>query len=235
MEGERAVIWSQRGATRESNMTVASLNHLYMDTSFTTGPVQCDPETCEIMRKTINFKDIKGLDDSLQVRSPGAFAGGLDADPFISFSLVQIHDGRGWEWMEWAFPSPHVLSLVGSQVRPRRMPLRNHTDHFPFLQIHRLPRVVCRSRPTLGPVRRSLARSSNHPSDASRSYVPIKVDYSDLYDTLAFFIGTPEGQGGHDSLAEKIGENGRVWAQEYWRTVDMACAPLYLFPGLGGC
>lgn len=69
MEGDRQVIWSQRGATRESNMTIASLNRLYMDTSFTTGPVQCDPETCEIMAKTINFKDIKGLDDSLQVRS----------------------------------------------------------------------------------------------------------------------------------------------------------------------
>ena len=37
----------------------------------------------------------------------------------------------------------------------------------------------------------------------SPSYVPIKVDYSDMYDVLAFFIGTPDGQGGHDSLAEK--------------------------------
>lgn len=67
MEGEKDVIWSQRGATKESTIAIEKLNHLYMDTSFTTGPVQCDPETCEIMSKTMDFKDIKGLDDSLQV------------------------------------------------------------------------------------------------------------------------------------------------------------------------
>jgi hypothetical protein len=67
MEGEKDVIWSQRGATKQTTIAVEKLNHLYMDTSFTTGPVQCDPETCEIMSKTMDFKDIKGLDDSLQV------------------------------------------------------------------------------------------------------------------------------------------------------------------------
>ena len=60
---------------------------------------------------------------------------------------------------------------------------------------------------------------------SSHSYVPIKVDYSDLYDTMAFFIGTPDGQGSHDSIAEKLGENGRVWAKEHWRKVDMAYVP----------
>ena len=68
IDGEKAVIWSQRGAVRESNMTVSSLNHLYMDTAFAGRPEQCDPETCEIMRKTIEFKGLVGLDDSNQVR-----------------------------------------------------------------------------------------------------------------------------------------------------------------------
>jgi len=39
---------------------------------------------------------------------------------------------------------------------------------------------------------------------------------------MAFFIGTPDGQGGHDSLAEKIGASGKRWAKEYWRRADMA-------------
>jgi len=43
-----------------------------------------------------------------------------------------------------------------------------------------------------------------------------------LYDIMAFFIGTPDGQGGHDSLAEKIGASGKRWAKEYWRRADMA-------------
>lgn len=40
---------------------------------------------------------------------------------------------------------------------------------------------------------------------------------------MAFFVGTPDGQGGHDSLAEKIGEAGRQWARDFWRFEDMAC------------
>ena len=56
-----------------------------------------------------------------------------------------------------------------------------------------------------------------------RSYVPIKVDYSDVYDVMAFFVGMPNGQGSHDSLAQKIGEAGRQWAKDYWRYADMAC------------
>lgn len=57
------------------------------------------------------------------------------------------------------------------------------------------------------------------------SYVPIKIDYSDIYDTMAYFVGTPEGQGGHDSIAEKMGEQGRQWTKKYWRRADMAFVP----------
>lgn len=52
--------------------------------------------------------------------------------------------------------------------------------------------------------------------------MPIKVDYSDVYDVMAFFVGMPNGQGSHDSLAQKIGEAGRQWAKDYWRYADMA-------------
>ncbi|KPV75135.1 glycosyltransferase family 90 protein [Rhodotorula graminis WP1] len=53
-------------------------------------------------------------------------------------------------------------------------------------------------------------------------YVPVKVDYSDLYPVLAFFKGAPEdGRGGHDELAERIAAQGKQWADENWRWVDM--------------
>ncbi|GAA5838080.1 hypothetical protein JCM9279_004120 [Rhodotorula babjevae] len=53
-------------------------------------------------------------------------------------------------------------------------------------------------------------------------YVPVKTDYTDLYPILAFFKGAPEdGQGGHDALAERIAAQGKQWAEENWRWVDM--------------
>ncbi|KAM0753173.1 hypothetical protein T439DRAFT_286654 [Meredithblackwellia eburnea MCA 4105] len=52
-------------------------------------------------------------------------------------------------------------------------------------------------------------------------YVPIKPDYSDLTDAAAFFIGAPNGEGAHDEVAQRIGENGKKWAKEHWREADM--------------
>jgi hypothetical protein len=46
---------------------------------------------------------------------------------------------------------------------------------------------------------------------------------------MAYFVGSPDGQGGHDSLAEKIGEAGKNWANNYWRKADMAYVPFSLF------
>lgn len=57
-------------------------------------------------------------------------------------------------------------------------------------------------------------------------YIPIKVDYSDLYDVMAFFVGKPSDDGtivgAHDALAQKIAENGKTFAKEHWRRADMA-------------
>jgi len=54
------------------------------------------------------------------------------------------------------------------------------------------------------------------------SYVPIKVDYSDLYDVMTFFVGTPDGRGSHDDIAAKIAAQGKEWARLHWRKEDMA-------------
>ncbi|GAA5941976.1 uncharacterized protein JCM15063_004260 [Sporobolomyces koalae] len=53
-------------------------------------------------------------------------------------------------------------------------------------------------------------------------YVPLKVDYSDLYPILAFFQGSPlDGSGAHEDLAEKIATAGSGWARDFWRWEDM--------------
>lgn len=70
--------------------------------------------------------------------------------------------------------------------------------------------------------------SSDYQSQAeltilSFSYIPVKVDYSDLYDILAFFIGGPDGRNGHDQLGRKIAKQGQEWAKYHWREVDMQC------------
>ncbi|KAG8896928.1 F-actin-capping protein subunit alpha [Tulasnella sp. 403] len=52
-------------------------------------------------------------------------------------------------------------------------------------------------------------------------YVPVQHDYSDLYNVMAFFAGSPDGQGGHEDIAKKIGEHGAEFVRHHWRWVDM--------------
>ncbi|KAJ3975638.1 glycosyl transferase family 90-domain-containing protein [Lentinula raphanica] len=52
-------------------------------------------------------------------------------------------------------------------------------------------------------------------------YIPIQVDLSDLYDSLMFFRGDPNGEGAHEELARKIALQGREWSKKYWRREDI--------------
>lgn len=60
-------------------------------------------------------------------------------------------------------------------------------------------------------------------------YVPIQVDYSDLYDALLFFRGDPSGHGAHEDLAKKIARRGREWSLSFWRKEDMVAYLYRLF------
>ncbi|KAK4700780.1 hypothetical protein P7C70_g5464, partial [Phenoliferia sp. Uapishka_3] len=53
-------------------------------------------------------------------------------------------------------------------------------------------------------------------------YVPLREDYSDLYNILAFYTGdlSPERVGNHDELAEEIAVAGKEWAAKFWRPED---------------
>ncbi|GFZ52387.1 hypothetical protein JCM24511_10160 [Saitozyma sp. JCM 24511] len=57
-------------------------------------------------------------------------------------------------------------------------------------------------------------------------YVPIQLDYSDLYDVIAFFRGDITDQGGESALAKEIAEAGKAWARANWRQADMTA---YMF------
>lgn len=53
-------------------------------------------------------------------------------------------------------------------------------------------------------------------------YIPMQLDYSDLYNIMAFFVGSPDGrQPGRDDLAQQIAEQGKKFAEEHWRWENM--------------
>ncbi|WVQ70107.1 uncharacterized protein L199_008332 [Kwoniella botswanensis] len=53
-------------------------------------------------------------------------------------------------------------------------------------------------------------------------YVPVKLDYTDIHDIMAFFNGSPDGKvKGHDSLAKEIAKNGYDFVNDHWRLQDM--------------
>lgn len=57
-------------------------------------------------------------------------------------------------------------------------------------------------------------------------YVPVQIDYSDLYDSLVFFGGDLSGEGAHEEMAKKIGSAGREWVERFWRKEDVTA---YMF------
>ena len=72
------------GPVSEEPTPIRSLNEAYMDVSFSGGPVQCDDETCAIMKDVIDFKETMGLHDSYKVSSPSS----LRRDPSLMTLLI---------------------------------------------------------------------------------------------------------------------------------------------------
>ncbi|OAV90176.1 hypothetical protein PTTG_08354 [Puccinia triticina 1-1 BBBD Race 1] len=58
-------------------------------------------------------------------------------------------------------------------------------------------------------------------------YIPVKVDYQDLYDIMGFFLGDSNGLNAHDQIGKQIGQQGHEWTEEFWRLTDMQ-AYMYL-------
>lgn len=62
-------------------------------------------------------------------------------------------------------------------------------------------------------------------------YVPVRIDYADVYNLLAFFDGgmDEERTGNHDDLAEEIANAGAEWARTHWRDIDMQACELIIY------
>ncbi|KAF5381689.1 hypothetical protein D9615_005598 [Tricholomella constricta] len=60
-------------------------------------------------------------------------------------------------------------------------------------------------------------------------YIPVQVDFSDLYDSLLFFRGDLHGENAHDELAREIAMAGRDWSLRFWRKEDLAAYMFRLF------
>ncbi|KAL8281344.1 hypothetical protein RQP46_006378 [Phenoliferia psychrophenolica] len=52
-------------------------------------------------------------------------------------------------------------------------------------------------------------------------FIPIQVDYSDMWDVMSFFRGDLAGNGAHDDLAKEIAEAGKEWVGECFRWADL--------------
>lgn len=202
-EGTKSVLWAEGdGAIREKTYNVNGLNRAYMDVAFAGGPVQCDPETCALMNKLIDFRDTMGLNEAYQVRGASSVSSCARSRFTLSaqYKYVMDVDGNGWSGR-----FHRLMSMKACVFKSTLFPEWYADRVQPWLQ--------CVSPPPL---------PSCLLTSASRSYVPVKVDYSDLYDIMTFFHGTPEGHGSHDELANKIGLAGKHWARDHWRKQDMA-------------
>ena len=68
-DGSREVLTTDaQGNAKLASFPAATLNKLYMDTSFSGSPAQCDPVTCELMKKEIKFAATQGLEESFNYK-----------------------------------------------------------------------------------------------------------------------------------------------------------------------
>ncbi|GAA5985617.1 hypothetical protein JCM10908_007044 [Rhodotorula pacifica] len=144
---------------------LAELNARYSNVRATGVPVQCWPELCDEISRTMEFVPKMSLEEMADNR------------------YVMDVDGN-------AYSARFRAHLASNQV-----PFKSTV--FPEFYDGRIQPWV--------------------------HYVPVRVDYSDLYNLLAFFDGGADRArtGNHDGLAEEIAMAGADWAAKFWRVEDM--------------
>ncbi|WWC93159.1 uncharacterized protein L201_008127 [Kwoniella dendrophila CBS 6074] len=60
-------------------------------------------------------------------------------------------------------------------------------------------------------------------------FVPLKLDFSDLYDVVAYFRPSPSNPYAEDVMASTIAAAGRQWALTHWRREDMTAYVFRLY------
>lgn len=182
---------------REEEVDLPRLNERYLDAGYVGDLHQCTPDEggCEAIPKHI--KTVKGMDWESQ----------------NDYKYIVDMDGNAWSGRFHRLMASNSLvlkSTVGLAGRsPPSFPRPTSTDSGALPNDHR-PQIFPewyseRIMPWV-------------------HYVPVKIDYTDLYDLMAFFAGDLDGKGGHDDLAKQIAYNGKQWTEQHWRWEDMqAC------------
>ncbi|GAA6040186.1 hypothetical protein JCM8097_004169 [Rhodosporidiobolus ruineniae] len=52
-------------------------------------------------------------------------------------------------------------------------------------------------------------------------FIPMQVDYADMWDIMAFFRGGINGEGAHDDLGKEIALAGKEWVKDCYRWADL--------------
>lgn len=64
------------------------------------------------------------------------------------------------------------------------------------------------------------------------SLIMYQVDYSDMWDIMAFFRGGIDGEGAHDELGKEIALAGKEWVRNCYRWEDLEVYQYRSVPGL---
>lgn len=191
----------------------------YVDFAFSGKAGQCDEDdgSCDAVKRIVDFQPIIGWNQANEYK----YLLDLDGNAW-SGRFHRLLSSNSAVIKSTIFPEWFVVPLSTSLLCTYKL------THVPFPKGTRIGFSPGSSQS------RFLAPSSFPPNPAHHSYIPVKVDYTDLFDVMAFFSGDLEGKNGHDALAKAIADQGKEYTAKHWRYQDMeACAFLSSLPLLG--
>jgi len=183
------------------DMPTALLNPAMMDIAFTGYPLGCDPAYCNYLETLFEWRN--------QVDSNSKVVGNHKYFVDVRLSRVRSSAAHG------SRPFHRLMEMAGRAG--------SSASSLPILWSLKLPHTPNGSCPSIL-FDISFLITGNRWIDRIQPwvhYVPVQVDYSDLYDAYIFFRGGLYGEGNHDELARKIATAGREWSRSFWRQEDM--------------
>lgn len=191
----------------ERNVSTSVLVDRYLDFGFSGKAGQCTEEdgSCDAVKELIEFMPTLGWNQANEYKYLLDLDGNAWSGRFhrlLSSNSVVLKSTIFPEWCALSFYHHSTTSLT-----PLAAGIRAGSNHGCSASSR------CLSRAFL--------------ANTSYSYVPLKVDYSDLFDIMAFFSGDLKGRNGHEEMAKKIATQGQEYAAKHWRYPDLeACETL---------
>jgi hypothetical protein len=195
---------------------LAELNSRYSNVRATGVPVQCWPELCDEISRTMTFVPKMSLEEMADNR----YVMDVDGNAYVPRSVkappaTATHTSPNTG-------TRRASELIFSRIKSRsRVPSSQNSTTVAFSPGFTMYVSVAYPRPMqISPAHRGVLFLQ----------VPVRVDYSDLYNLLAFFDGGVDEArtGNHDDLAEEIATAGADWASKNWRSEDMQACKIRL-------